>query len=128
MACIIERWWPHYKGFSYVFTAATGENGSEIDIGTLASNDFVDRIVIDNINITSKITPFYSGINNNFAVSLSNSDGNAPTNLKTIFLTFENKQAWLGPISAELIKAGAGMTTAAQGDILANQENGRLRL
>jgi methionine-rich copper-binding protein CopC len=98
----------HITKGSYVFTVATAENGSEIDIGSLASNDFVDSIVMDNTNITSKITPFYSGINNNFTVSLSNSDGNAPTNIKTIFLTFENKQAGLGPISAELIKSGGG--------------------
>lgn len=98
----------HITKGSYVFTATTAENGSATDMGNLASNDFVDSVFIDNVNVTYKIVPFYSGINNNFTVSLSDSDGNAPTNIKTVFLTFENKQAGLGPISAELTKAGEG--------------------
>ncbi len=45
-------------------------------------------------------------INNNFTVTLSDSDGKAPANIKTVFLIFSNKQAGLGPISAELAKVG----------------------
>ena len=31
-----------------------------------------------------------------------------PTNIKTVFLVFSNKQAGIGPISAELPKVGEG--------------------
>jgi hypothetical protein len=37
---------------------------------------------------------------------LSDPDGKAPTNVKTVFMVFSNKQAGLGPISAELTKVG----------------------
>lgn len=74
----------------------------------MANNDLANSTIIDNVNVTYKISPFYSGINNNFTVSLSDSDGKAPTNVKTVFLIFSNKQAGLGPISAELTKVDEG--------------------
>jgi hypothetical protein len=96
----------HITKGSYVFTIARAVNRSET--GAISSNAFVDSVIIDNINTTYKISPFYSGVNNNFTVSLSDSNGNAPANIKTVFLIFDNKQAGLGPISAELTKVGEG--------------------
>jgi nitrogen fixation protein FixH len=78
------------------------------ETGAISSNAFVESAIIDNINTTYRISPFYSGVNNNFTVSLSDSNGNAPANIKTVFLIFNNKQAGLGPISAELTKVGEG--------------------
>ena len=50
-----------------------------------------------------------------FTVSLSNIDGKAPTNIKTVFLIFSNKQAGLGPISAELTKTSDGQYSGSGG-------------
>ena len=96
----------HITKGSYVFTVATVVNGSET--GAISNNNFVDSVIIDNTNITYRISPFYSGINNNFTVSLSNPDGNSSANIKTVFLIFNNKQAGLGPISTELTKVDEG--------------------
>lgn len=105
----------HITKGSYVFTVATGSNETASDIEDLTSNNFTDSTIIDNINLTYEISPFYSGINNNFTVTLSDSDGKAPTNIKTVFLIFSNKQAGLGPISAELAKVGEGEYSGSGG-------------
>lgn len=96
----------HITKGSYVFTIVKAANPTET--GAISSNAFVDSVIIDNINTTYRISPFYSGVNNNFTVSLSDSNGIAPANIKTVFLIFNNKQAGLGPISAELTKVGEG--------------------
>ena len=105
----------HITKGSYVFTVSTGSNETAYDIEDLTSNNFTDSTIIDNINLTYEISPFYSGINNNFTVTLSDSDGKAPTNIKTVFLIFSNKQAGLGPISAELAKVGEGKYSRSGG-------------
>jgi methionine-rich copper-binding protein CopC len=105
----------HITKGSYVFTVSTGSNGTASDIEDVTSNNFTDSAIIDNVNLTYEISPFYSGINNNFTVTLSNSDGKAPTNIKTVFLIFSNKQAGLGPISAELAKVGEGEYSGSGG-------------
>jgi hypothetical protein len=56
-------------------------------------------------------------MNNNFTISLSDFDGNALTNVKKSFLIFNNKQAGLGPISAELMKVGEGEYSGSVGAI-----------
>jgi len=98
----------HITKGSYVFTISTASNESETNVRAMTNNDFTNSAIIDDTNVTLNISPFYSGINNNFTVSLSDSDGKAPTNIKTVFLIFSNKQAGLGPISAELTKGGEG--------------------
>jgi methionine-rich copper-binding protein CopC len=103
----------HITKGSYVFTVATVVNGSET--GAISNNNFVDSVIIDNTNITYRISPFYSGINNNFTVSLSNPDGNSSANIKTVFLIFNNKQAGLGPISTELTKVDEGEYSGSGG-------------
>ena len=105
----------HITKGSYAFTVSNTCNGSETGVNEMTSNDFVNSTVINNVNITYGISPFYSGINNNFTVSLSNIDGKAPTDIKTVFLIFSNKQAGLGPISAELTKTGDGQYSGTGG-------------
>jgi methionine-rich copper-binding protein CopC len=103
----------HITKGSYVFTVASGSNGKGSSI-IKTSNNFTDSVIVNNVNVTSRISPFYSGINNNFTVSLSDS-GKAPTNVKTVFLIFSNRQAELGPISAELAKIGDGVYSGSGG-------------
>ena len=105
----------HITKGSYVFTVSSGSNGTASGIKTVTSNNFTNSANIDNINVTSKISPFYSGINNNFTLSLSDSDGNAPTNINTVTFIFNNKQAGIGPISAELTKVGEGEYSGSGG-------------
>jgi methionine-rich copper-binding protein CopC len=105
----------HITKGSYVFTVLDTSNRSETGVKNMTNNDFVNSTVINNVNITYRISPFYSGINNNFTVSLSDIDGKAPTNIKTVFLVFSNKQAGLGPISAELTKTGEGQYIGSGG-------------
>lgn len=105
----------HITKGSYVFTVSTGFNTTKSDRGVTTSNNFTDNIVVDNVNVTFRISPFYSGINNNFTVSLSDSDGNVPTNIKTVFLIFSNKGAGLGPISTELDKVTEGEYSGSGG-------------
>ncbi|MGH9923812.1 MAG: copper resistance CopC family protein [Nitrososphaeraceae archaeon] len=104
----------HITKGSYVFTVSTGANRSETDMDAI-NNDFANSTSIDNVNLTFEISPFYSGINNNFTITLSDSDGKAPANIKTVFLIFSNKQAGLGPISAELAKVGEGEYSGSGG-------------
>jgi methionine-rich copper-binding protein CopC len=98
----------HITRGSYVFTVSAGSNATESSRQVVAGKNFSDSVIVDNINITSKISPFLSGVNNNFTISLSDSNGNAPTNIKTVFLIFSNKEAGLGPISTELTKTKEG--------------------
>jgi hypothetical protein len=105
----------HITKGSYVFTVSKASNSSETSVRAMMNNDFVNSTIINNVNVTSKIFPFYSGMNNNFTVSLSDSDGKAPTNVKTVFLIFSNKQTGLGPISAELTKTGEGQYSGSGG-------------
>jgi methionine-rich copper-binding protein CopC len=105
----------HITKGSYVFTVSTGSNGTASDIEDVTGNNFTDSAIIDNVNLTYEISPFYSGINNNFTITLSDSDGKAPANIKTVFLIFSNKQAGLGPTSAELAKVGEGEYSGSGG-------------
>ena len=105
----------HITKGSFVFTVSNASNRSETGVENMINNDFVNSTVINNVNVTYGISPFYSGINNNFTVSLSDLDGKAPTNVKTVFLVFNNKQAGLGPISAELTKTGEGQYSGSGG-------------
>ncbi|MGH9976707.1 MAG: copper resistance CopC family protein, partial [Nitrososphaeraceae archaeon] len=109
----------HITKGSYVFTvtttmdkasdaASSAAPSAATTNATKATNAFVDSVIVDNVNITYGISPFYSGVNNNFTVAISDSNGNTPTNIKTVFLIFNNEQAGLGPISAELAKGGEG--------------------
>ena len=98
----------HITKGSYVFTVSSGANATVSELDTVVGNNFTDSAVVDDVNITLKIFPFFSGLNNNFTVSLSDQAGNAPTNIKTVFLIFSNKQAGLGPISTELTKVDEG--------------------
>jgi methionine-rich copper-binding protein CopC len=106
----------HITKGSYVFTvAAASASSTATTNGTTVTNTFEDSIIVDNINVTYSISPFYSGANNNFTVALSDSNGNPPTNIKTVFLIFNNEQAGLGPISAELMKIGEGQYSGSGG-------------
>ncbi|MPZ08511.1 MAG: hypothetical protein GEU26_19230, partial [Nitrososphaeraceae archaeon] len=68
----------HITKGSYVFTVSAGANRSETDMDAIINNDFANSTIVDNVNLTYEISLFYSGINNNFTVTLSDSDGKDP--------------------------------------------------
>ena len=105
----------HITKGSYVFTVSKTSSSSETSVKSMTNNNFVNSTIVDNVNLTYRISPFYSGISNNFTVSLSGPDGKAPTNVNTVFLIFSNKQAGLGPISAELKKTDEGQYVGSGG-------------
>lgn len=53
------------------------------------SNIFSERITVDNVNLTLKITPFYVG-QNAFNVTLTDQSGAFPANIKNVILSFTN--------------------------------------
>ncbi|MGI0045006.1 MAG: copper resistance CopC family protein, partial [Nitrososphaeraceae archaeon] len=61
----------HISRGSYVFTIGQTTSEAQINAGDITSNEFSDSTIVDNVNLTYKISPFYSGINNNFTISLS---------------------------------------------------------
>jgi methionine-rich copper-binding protein CopC len=72
--------------------------------------------IVDNVNLTLKITPFNVG-QNAFNLTLADQSGTFPTNIRKAILAFSNQDADLGPIVATLNKTTEG-TFAAQGSYL----------
>src|SRR5919109_4081829 len=79
-------------------------------------NIFSQHAIVDNVNLTLKITPFNVG-QNTFNVTLTYQSGTFPTNVRNVILSFTNQEAGLGPIVANLNKTAEGKF-AAQGSYL----------
>ena len=97
----------HITKGSYVFTIKSAQAGQTISSNQ--NNTFFDQITIDNVNLQYKITPFYAGISNNFNVTLTDASGKSPTNIKNVIIQFNNKQAGIGPVVANLDKLENGV-------------------
>src|ERR671915_1252992 len=105
----------HITKGSYVFDIQSPQQQSQ-QIGASAqqnnNNDsFVEQALVDNINMTLKITPFHVG-ENNFNVTLTDESGKFPSNVNNVILAFTNQQVGLGPIVANLNKTGDGRFVA----------------
>lgn len=97
----------HITKGSYVFTIKSAQAGQTISSNQ--NNTFSDQITIDNVNLQYKITPFYAGISNSFNVTLTDASGKSPTNIKNVIIQFNNKQAGIGPVVANLDKLENGV-------------------
>lgn len=51
----------HITKGSYIFTIAVTGNGSQNGVGEIPDNNFADSVIVNNVNITFEINPFYSG-------------------------------------------------------------------
>jgi methionine-rich copper-binding protein CopC/nitrogen fixation protein FixH len=103
----------HISKGSYIFRIQSPQQQSQ-QIGVSAqqnNNSFVEQAVVDNINMTLKITPFQVG-ENNFNVTLTDESGKFPSNVNNVILAFTNQQVGLGPIVANLNKTGDGRFVA----------------
>jgi methionine-rich copper-binding protein CopC len=103
----------HITKGSYVFTIKSAQAGQTIS--SSQNNTFSDQITIDNVNLQYKITPFYAGISNSFNVTLTDASGKSSTNIKNVIIQFNNKQAGIGPVVANLHKLENGVYIAEGG-------------
>ena len=77
----------HITKGSYVFNIQPpqSQQSQEIISTGQQANVFSERSVIDNVNLTLIITPFYVG-QNTFNVTLTNESGTSPTNIRNVIL------------------------------------------
>ena len=107
----------HITKGTYVFNIQSPQQQSQEEIIAAThhknnnNNTFSERAIVDNVNLTLKITPFYVG-QNTFNVTLTDQSDNPPTNIKNVIVSFTNKDAGLGPIIANLNKTGEGKFAA----------------
>jgi len=108
----------HITKGSYVFNIQPPkpQQSQEIFSTGQKANVFLESSIIDNVNLTLIITPYYVG-QNTFNVTLINESGTSPTNIRNVILSFSNQEAEIGPIVANLNKTGQG-EFSAQGSYL----------
>jgi methionine-rich copper-binding protein CopC len=114
----------HITKGSYVFNIQppqSQQSQQEIILTNQKTNAFSESSVVDNVNMTLTITPFYVG-QNTFNVTLTNESGTSPTNVRNMILSFSNQEAEIGPIVANLNKTGQG-EFSAQGSYLSQPGN-----
>lgn len=113
----------HITKGTYVFNIQSPQQQSQQEIISTGqqANAFSESSIVDNVNLTLRITPFYVG-QNTFNVTLTNESGISPTNIRNVILSFNNQEAGVGPIIANLNKTGEG-EFAAQGSYLSQPGN-----
>jgi methionine-rich copper-binding protein CopC len=114
----------HITKGSYVFNIQPPQSKrsqQEIISTGQNANAFSESSVVDNLNLTLIITPFYVG-QNTFNVILTNESGMSPTNIRNVILSFSNQEAEIGPLVANLNKTGQG-EFSAQGSYLSQLGN-----
>jgi methionine-rich copper-binding protein CopC len=113
----------HITKGSYVFNIQPpqSQQSQEIILSGQKANVFSESSVVDNVNLTLIITPFYVG-QNTFNVTLINESGMSPINIRNVILSFSNQEAEIGPIIANLNKTGQG-EFSAQGSYLSQPGN-----
>jgi methionine-rich copper-binding protein CopC len=103
----------HITKGSYVFTIKSAQ-APQTSLSN-QNNTFSDQATIDNTTLQYKITPFYAGVSNSFNVTLTDASGKSPTNIKNVILQFNNKQAGIGPVVANLNKLKNGVYSTEGG-------------
>jgi methionine-rich copper-binding protein CopC len=90
------------------------------------ANAFSEHSIVDNVNLTLRITPFFVE-QNTFNVTLTDESGTFITNVRNVILTFNNREAEIGPIVANLNKTAEGKF-AAQGSYLSQPGNWEIKV
>jgi methionine-rich copper-binding protein CopC len=98
----------HITKGSYVFTINSAQAAQTIS-SNQNNNTFSDQVIVDNVNLQYKITPFYAGTSNSFNVTLTDASGKPSTNIKNVIMQFNNNQAGIGPVVANLNKLENGL-------------------
>jgi methionine-rich copper-binding protein CopC len=99
----------HITKGSYVFTITdNSETTKTTTTKDKEANIFLQRIVIDNVNLEYKVTPLQVGINT-FIVALKDENNKPLSNINNVIMQFTNQNQNIGPIIANLKKTGDGV-------------------
>jgi methionine-rich copper-binding protein CopC len=120
----------HITKGTYVFSIKPLQRQQGI-ISTSQENNgnnsvFSEYSMVDNVNMTLKITPFYVG-QNTFNVTLTNQSGTFLNNIRNVILSFTNQGAGIGPIVTNLNKTAEGKFVA-QGSYLSQAGNWEIKV
>jgi methionine-rich copper-binding protein CopC len=122
----------HISKGSYVFRVQSPQEQQSQQIGAFTqradinNNSLVEQAMVDNVNVTLTVTPFYVG-ENSFNVTFAEESGEFSSNINNVILAFTNPQAGLGPIVATLNKTGEGKF-AGQGSYLSQIGNWEIKV
>lgn len=97
----------HITKGSYVFTITDTSEITNITKDNDA-NTFLERTVIDNVNLEYEITPLQVGINT-FILTLKDDNNKLLSNINNVIMQFTNQNQNIGPIIANLEKTGDGV-------------------
>lgn len=95
----------HITKGSYVFTITDpiSTTATATNITKDQTHRFLEKTIIDEINLEIEITPFIPGINNTFTVTLEDKKMDKPiNNIKNVIMQFTNQDLNIGPIIANL--------------------------
>ena len=98
----------HITKGSYVFTITDKSETTNTTTKDNEANTFLERTVIDNVNLEYEITPLQVGINT-FIVALKDDNNKPLSNINNVIMQFTNQNQNIGPIIANLKKTGDGV-------------------
>ena len=103
----------HITKGSYVFSII--DPLSTTNTTTNETNKFIEKTIIDQVNLEFEIIPFAAGDINTFTVTLKDEMGKPIDNIKNVIMQVNNQEENIGPIIANLKKVENGIynTTGA---------------
>ena len=93
----------HITKGSYVFTITDTSKTTTTTTKDVKANTFLERIVIDKVNLEYEITPLQIGINT-FTITLKDENNKPLNNINNVIMQFTNQNQNIGPIIANLEK------------------------
>jgi methionine-rich copper-binding protein CopC len=97
----------HITKGSYVFSITDPLSTSNTT--TNETNKFVEKTIIDKVNLEYEIIPLIAGDINTFTVTLKDEMGKPINNVKNVIMQFNNQEQNIGPIIANLKKVENGI-------------------
>ena len=97
----------HITKGSYVFSITDPLSTSNTT--TNETNKFVEKTIIDKVNLEYEIIPLIAGDINTFTVTLKDEIGIPINNVKNVIMQFNNQEQNIGPIIANLKKVENGI-------------------
>jgi methionine-rich copper-binding protein CopC len=95
----------HITKGSYVFTITDTSETTNTTTKDVEANTFLERTVIDKVNLEYEITPLQVGINT-FTITLKDENNKPLSNINNVIMQFTNQNQNIGPIIANLEKTG----------------------
>jgi methionine-rich copper-binding protein CopC len=97
----------HITKGSYVFTITDTSKTTTTTTKDVEANTFLERTVIDKVNLEYEITPLQIGINT-FTITLKDENNKPLSNINNVIMQFTNQNQNIGPIIANLEKTRDG--------------------